>query len=131
MGVRATFQTGDLDQLAVLHFGQAGSRLNKAGTATMRKSVNRIEKGMKVDAGGHRFLPSFASQVTTQEKSPWSYSVGWRFAGQGNLAHIIVRGSVNNAPVYDHTIPARRELSALARDLAKDAEQAVFGGSTS
>lgn len=55
------------------------------------------------------------------------YEVGFDKHDQGNLANIIVFGSVNNAPVYDFTAALRGETPRIVHRLANDAENAVFG----
>ena len=58
---------------------------------------------------------------------PLAAEIGIEKKGAGKLAHIIVFGSANNAPVYDHTAALRRSIPAIEKVLADAAEGSVFG----
>ena len=61
--------------------------------------------------------------------SPLMVEVGLGPDGnQGSLAHIIVYGSVNNGPVYDHMSGPRRAMPRIVRAMGAMAEDAVLGG---
>jgi hypothetical protein len=87
-----------------------------------------VDKGMKRDARGHRYLPRLPRSVSHEFLDYWTQEIGLSpIPGtQGRLAHIIVYGSVNNAPVYDHTAGLRRP-NPDPRDVRGTAEDATLG----
>lgn len=109
----------------------APRRVQLAAPRVLRTVVGpRLEKEMKRDARGHRFLPRLARAVSWEMLDEWQVEAGIspRPSGrQGRLAHIIVYGSVNNGPVYDHTAALRRTEPAAVRALADAAEESVLG----
>jgi len=122
----------DDDELRTLELdiSKAPGRIQRNGTAATRKSARLVEKGMKVDASGHRYLPKLADAVSHELDSPLSATIGLKPEGsknQGSLAHIIVYGSVNNAPVYDHTKAIRRLREQIIGIYGDAAEDSVLG----
>jgi hypothetical protein len=106
----------------------APGRAQRGATKVLAKSGLRINRGMKADARGHRFLPHLQNAVTNEFIGPMEQEIGLGPDGnQGSLAHIIVYGSVNNAPVYDHTAALRRATPAIERDFADMIEEATLG----
>jgi hypothetical protein len=92
---------------------------------------------MKVDAAGHmgnwfgrhgtEYVTPLPKHVSFEMLSDWEIEAGIENKGAGKLAHIIVFGSVNNAPVYDHTAGLRRTIPFALHELAGVAEDAVLG----
>ena len=109
----------------------APARIQLAAPRVLREHVGpRLEREMKRDARGHRFLPRLQRAVSWEMLGEWEVEAGIspRPSGrQGRLAHIIVYGSVNNAPVYDHTAALRRTEPFAARALADAGEESVLG----
>lgn len=94
----------------------------------MRTAARMVEREVKRDARGHRYLPHFPRAVGHDILGPLEAEIGFATGGQGSLAHIIVGGSVNNAPVYDFMAGPRRALPRIVRGFADVAEDSVFGG---
>lgn len=93
----------------------------------LKSAARDVEREMKVDARGHRYLSKFARQIGSDVLGDEAI-IGFAYRGQGKLAHIIVDGSVNNAPVYDLMTGPRRALPKVLRTFADAAEDSVFGG---
>lgn len=102
-----------------------GTRYRDAAGDIMADGARTIQAGMKVDATGHRHLKDLPGTVGRSRLSTLHWEIGFNRRGQGNLAHIIVFGSVNNAPVYDDTGPLHRWVPQGERRLADKAEQLV------
>lgn len=117
----------ELRELAI-DISMAPGRMQRAGPRVLKTKVGpRLNKEMKLDASGHRHLPHLSKAVSWEMRGDWMVEAGLSPGGQGSLAHIIVYGSVNNGPVYDHTAALRR-TEPYARDwLADAAEDAVLG----
>jgi hypothetical protein len=88
-----------------------------------------VDKEMRRDARGHRYLPRLPRSVSHEFLDYWTQEIGLSpIPGtQGRLAHIIVYGSVNNPPVYDHTAALRRETPAILEMFADEAEEDTLG----
>lgn len=127
--IRVTFDASDIERLSV-DLSRAPGRIQRAAPRTLRRGVKRLEAAMKVDASGHRYLPKFAMKITSYQIDSLGldYKIGFTKGGQGNLAHIIVFGSVNNAPVYDFTAPLRHQTPLIVHELSGAATNSVFGG---
>lgn len=113
-----------------LDISGAPGRIQRNAGVTLRKVGRLVDKQMRVDASGHRYLKHLPEAVSHELIDPWTVEIGLgpKKGTQGALAHIIVYGSVNNAPVYDHTAGLRRSLPTIERMFADDAEDAVLGG---
>lgn len=97
----------------------------------MKKAARLVSNGMREDASGHRYLKHLPTAVSWETKEGGyaaEIGLGPKKGTQGSLAHIIAYGSVNNAPVYDHTSALRRSTPAIERMFADGAEDAVLGG---
>jgi hypothetical protein len=106
-------------------------RLQRAARSTLRKAGEILDEGMRADASGHRYLPKLAAAVSHEMRGEWEVEVGLSPQGkrnQGSLAHIIVYGSINNLPVYDHTAVLRRHKEDIDRMFGDDVEKSTLGG---
>lgn len=129
MRVRVTADTSELRNL-VVDISGAPARIQFGARKRLNQGRRMVEREMKVDAGGHRFLRHLPKAVTSEMIDPWTAEIGLapRKGTQGALAHIIVYGSVNNAPVYDHTAGLRRAEPRIEQAFADEAEDDVLGG---
>jgi len=127
----------ELRQLEV-DFREAPGRVQRSANRTLDGKVGpMVAKEMRVDATGHQgnwfgipgtqYDTPLEKHVSHEMVDPWTVEVGIEAKGAGKLAHIIVFGSVNNAPVYDHMAGPRRALPRIERMLGDDAEDAVLG----
>lgn len=118
----------ELRSLAV-DLEEAPFRIQRGAHKTLDWAGGLVNKGMKADARGHRELPHLPRSVTNEFLDFWTQEIGLGpIPGtQGRLAHIIVYGSVNNAPVYDHTAALRRSTPAILERFAGTAEDATLG----
>lgn len=112
-----------------LDLGRAPLRLPGNARKAMEKSAVLLEREMRKDARGHRYLPKLAASASHEVTGAFDAEVGLgpKRGTQGSLAHIIVHGSVNNAPVYDYTAAGRRSVRRIADVFADAAEDAVLG----
>lgn len=108
----------------------APGRVQRNARHTLVKGAQKVETGMKVDASGHRRLKHLPKSVSRELLDPWTAEIGMapKRGTQGSLAHIAAYGSVNNAPVFDHTASLRRETPGIVQDFADAAERSVLGG---
>lgn len=127
--IRTSIDTRELRQLA-FDLTRAPGRIQRRAPRTMTRARNRLERAMHRDATGHRYLHKFAQHIGSDvtDYIGLAFEVGFDKVDQGELAHIIVFGSVNNAPVYDFHGPLVRETPRLANDLGDDAYASVLGG---
>jgi hypothetical protein len=121
------WDTREVREVAV-DLSRAPGRIQRNAGTVMRRFASRVARGMTAHASGHRYLPQLPSTVSAGQIGPLRHEVGFEKRGQGKLAHIIVDGSVNNAPVFDHTASVRIELPRTADALADEGEDAALGG---
>lgn len=119
-----SIDTHELD-IANARLRGVGERLRDEADDELGAGARRIQSGMKVDATGHRYLPKFPRHVGRSRISKLHWEIGFNRVGQGNLADIIVGGSINNAPVYPWLGPFEREIPVLEQRLADRAEKLV------
>lgn len=123
-----------------LDFREAPGRMQRSANRTLDgRAGPMIAKEMRVDATGHQgnyfgvpgteYDTPLEKHVSHEMLDPWTVEVGIEAKGAGKLAHIIVYGSVNNGPTYDHMAGPRRALPRIERMLGDDAEDAVLGAS--
>lgn len=129
---RRSFMHIDADELRKLEIDISGApkRIQWGSTRVLATRVGPIvADAMRADARGHRFLPKLADAVSHEMVTDDILEVGLGPGRrhQGSLAHIIVYGSVNNAPVYDHMSGPRRTLPRVERLFADLAEESVLG----
>lgn len=106
----------------------APGRMQRNAPDVLRAKVGpRLHEEMKRDATGHRYLGKLPRAVSWEMRGDWAVEAGLSPGGQGSLAHIIVYGSVNNGPVYDHTAALRRTEPFALKWLADVSEKAVLG----
>jgi hypothetical protein len=115
---------------AEVDISRAPGRMQRNAHATTLKGARRVAREMRTDARGHRYLPKLPKAVSYDMLTALEAEIGLgpKKGTQGSLAHIIAYGSVNNAPVYDHTAGIRRATPAIERDYAEAGEASVFGG---
>jgi len=123
----------DDDELRNLEVDLSGApiRVQRAAGVTLRKAGAILDEGMREDASGHRHLPKLADAVSHEMRGEWEVEAGLKPEGkknQGSLAHIIAYGSINNAPVYDHTAVLRRHKEDIDRMFGDDVEKSTLGG---
>lgn len=116
---------------------KAGPLVGLRASRVIGTGARLIERGMTEDAEGHMGnwfgRPGTEFPTPLEEHVSWEYldslyaEIGIEYKGAGKIAHIIVHGSVNNAPVYDHTGPLRRNTPIIERLLAGAAESSVLG----
>lgn len=112
----------------VADFTSAPERLAHNLGEVFKNEANALQRDMRRAAEGHRYLPEFAIRVTTQKNDELDYEIGFNKVRQGNLANIIVFGSVNNAPVYDFYGPLTRRAPYFVEHIGRIAEDSVFSG---
>lgn len=117
----------DLRRLEVDLSGAPG-RMQRHARDEVIKGARRVNKEMKLDASGHRHLAELPDAVSYELLTEFEAEIGLSPGGQGSLAHIIAYGSVNNAPVYDHTAGLRRATPSIVNSFAEAAESSVLGG---
>jgi hypothetical protein len=114
-------------------------RVQMNAKRVLMKGASIIDAAMVVDATGHKgnyfglpgtsFSTPMQNHVSHEMIGPFSAEIGIEPNGAGSLAHIIVYGSINNAPVYDHTKALTRSTPAIVNMFADAAEESVLGGS--
>lgn len=129
----------DDSELKRLQIDLAGApfRVQTNASSGVRRSAALVDKGMVRDATGHKgnwfgipgtsYNTPLEKHVSHEMLAPLEAEIGIETKGAGKLAHIIVFGSVNNAPVYDHTAALRRSIPAIENILADAAEESVLG----
>lgn len=130
----------DDSELARLEIDLAGApgRIQRKAPERLRNAIGpRLKREMKIDAAGHEgnwfgqpgtsFVTPLPPHVSFEMVDAWEIEAGIENQGAGKLAHIIVFGSVNNAPVYDHTAALRRTAPFAVRVLGDAAEESVLG----
>lgn len=112
-----------------IDISKAPLRLQFNTRAAMGKAARVVRGQMRLDAAGHRHLSHLPTAVTESVYGNWEAEIGLapQKGTQGALAHIIVYGSVNNAPVYDHTAGLRRAEPRILEIFADAAEESVLG----
>lgn len=130
----------DDDELRNLEIDLEGApyRIQRNGPTTLRKAARLVDAGMRVDAAGHQgnwfgrpgtsYETPLPEHVSHELITPWEAEIGIESKGAGKLAHIIVYGSVNNPPVYDHTAALRRARPEIEKMFADTTEESVLGG---
>jgi hypothetical protein len=99
-----------------------------------------LADAMRADARGHRgnyfgkpgteFVTPLDKHVSYEMIDDNTVEAGIEYSGAGKLAHIIVYGSANNAPVYDKMAGPRRVLPRIVRLFEDVAEDSVLGDET-
>jgi hypothetical protein len=129
----------DDGELAALEIDLAGApgRIQRRAPAVLRGKVGpRLDREMKIDATGH--IGNWFGKPGTSFVTPtppishemideWTVEAGVEPRGTGKFWHIIVFGSANNAPVYDHVAALRRTAPYAIRALGEAAEESVLG----
>lgn len=137
-GIRVRHEADELRELA-LDLSRAPFRVQRAAAKTMQSRVGPlVAREMRRDAEGHQgnyfgrpgteFVTPLDQHVSHEMLDPYTVEVGIESKGAGKLAHIIVYGSVNNGPVYDHMAGPRRALPRVWEMLAQVGEDSVLGG---
>jgi hypothetical protein len=126
--VTITIDSHEVEQLET-DLREAPGRIQRGARKVLKRGAEIIDKGMQADARGHRFLPRLPKSVTHEMIDDWTAEIGLSpIPGtQGRLAHIIVYGSVNNAPVYDYTAALRRSTPEILDLFGRQAEDDALG----
>jgi hypothetical protein len=105
--------------------------------ALATRAAPLVEREMRRDATGHQgnwfgkpgtsYDTPLEQHVSSEMIRATTLEVGIEKVGAGKLAHIIVFGSVNNAPVYDHMAGPRRAMPRVVKAMADQAEEDVLG----
>lgn len=139
MGARMSIEIDDreLHQLAV-DIGGAPWRVTRNARTALSRSAALVDEQMTIDAYGHRgnwfgrpgtdYATKLDLHVSHELLGNWTADIGIEYKGVGKLAHIIVYGSANNAPVYDHTAALRRSIPQILQKFGEAAEDSVLGG---
>ena len=128
----------EIRQLEV-DISQAPARVRRNARTGTIKGARHINREMRVDATGHSGnyfgkegtsykLTDLPTRVSYQLLTELEAEIGIETGGQGSLAHIIVHGSVNNAPTYDYLAGPTRAMPQVEREYADLAEDSVLGG---
>lgn len=129
----------DDSELRTLEIDLRGAplRVQFGASREVLAGARAIDRQMRIDASGHQgnyfgipgtsFDTPLEDHVTHEMLDRYTAEIGIEYKGAGKLAHIIVYGSVNNGPVYDHMAGPRRALPGIADDLADMAEDSVLG----
>jgi hypothetical protein len=115
----------------------APKRVQFGATKQVMAAAKTIDRQMTIDATGHQgnwfgipgteFNTPLELHVSHEMLDRYTAEIGIEMKGAGKLAPIIVYGSVNNAPVYDHMAGPRRVLPKIVEDFADMAEDSVLG----
>lgn len=122
----------EADELRELELDLRGApvRMQRAATRILAtRGGPMLARAMETDAKGHRYLPKLPDAVTHEMLDPLTVEAGLEPAGkrnQGSIAHIIVYGSVNNGPVYDHMTGPRRVLPRIRRMFEDEIEDTTL-----
>lgn len=119
----------EVDDLAVDLRG-APRRMNGEQRKVTRRSATKVKAGMRRDFSGIQHAPHIPRAINYDifiAGDQVTAEIGVDKDGpQGPLGNILAYGSVNNAPVVDHTAALRRELPIFIRDLAAAADNSVL-----
>lgn len=129
MAFRAEYDDTELRRLEVDLRG-APARVQRRASVEVDKAGDLVQRGMRRQASGHRSLRHLPKSITREMLGPYEVEVGYDThvrGAQGRLAHIIVYGSVNNAPQWDHTVPLRNATPRILQRLAEAGEESVLG----
>lgn len=127
----------EVKELAVA-LGDAPARLRGRINDAFADEARALEREMKADATGHRYLPAFTKKggpgfpttMTSEKVGDLAYDIGFDKEGQGNLANIIVFGSINNGPVYEFYGPLLRRAEPFVERLSDMVVRDIFWGDT-
>lgn len=135
-GVTWHIDDSELAQLEIDISGAPGRIQRKAPEALRTKVGPELDRQMRVDATGH--MGNWFGRPGTEYVTPtppishemidtWTVEAGVEPRGSGKLWRIIVFGSTNNEPVYDHTAALRRSIPFALNALGVAAEESVLG----
>jgi hypothetical protein len=110
---------GSVQRLAADLLG-AGAKVVAGAREVVEHSSQRVEETAKTLAPGGPSLPDYAETITHEvhvDGSVVTGEIGPEKRGQGNLGHILERGTATSPP-HPHVQPAGdQELDNLAREL--------------
>jgi hypothetical protein len=120
----------ELNQLEV-DLKEAPGRVQRKSRHTLDEAGKIVDRAMVRDARNHRFLPRFPYNVSHGYVGDLTEEIGFdRSKGlQGALVWIILRGSINNAPVWDYTAGLRRSEPKILDLFGASTEDSVLGSS--
>jgi hypothetical protein len=134
--IRSSGQAFDTRELVALEadLKAAPLRLQVNMGQVLQRAGRTLQDEMQQDArDGRRSNPSrikhLPKSVTWERTGLFELEAGIdpKRGSQGPLGHIIVHGSVNNAPIYDYTAAGRRAVPRVEQWAADGAEDAVLG----
>ncbi len=118
--------TSELEAVAA-DFTAGPGRVQRRAPEVLARSSKRVQASLTSDATGHRQLRGLPGTTGRSRIGLLEYEVGFDKRGQGNLANILVYGSINNAPIMSSPVDhARRDVPFLERDAADMAEGAAL-----
>jgi hypothetical protein len=133
----------DAKELGLLAVDLRGAphRMQRAAINALETEIGpMVAREMRRDAKGHQgnwfgrpgtaYNTPLEKHVSFERVGEYEIEVGIENKGAGKLAHIIVFGSVNNDPVYDHMAGPRRALPRVERLAGVKAEDSVLGDET-
>lgn len=129
----------DDDEVRNLYIDLRGAptRVQAGATKTIRQGARIVKREMVVDATGHSGnwfgrnpypMSKFPRALEDEMVGPREAEIGFDKGGAGDLANIMVYGSVNNAPVYSLMAGPRRALPRVAELVVDMGEEATLGG---
>ncbi len=134
---RMEWDADELGRLVVDMRGAPHRMQRNAIDSLMTEIGPLVKREMKVDARGHKgnwfgmpgtsYNTPLEKHVNFEQVGKYEIEVGIDNVGAGKLANIIVFGSVNNDPVYDHMAGPRRALPRVERLAGNAAEDSVLG----
>ncbi len=130
--MKAEWYDADLQKLEIDLSG-APRRIQVQARERTWKAADLIQRGMRRQATGHRQLRHLPKSITREMIGMFEAEIGYDThvrGAQGRLAHIIVFGSINNDPQWDHSAPMRNLTPRIVKDMADDAEDATLGDAT-
>lgn len=128
----------DYTQLRELAIDLSGAPMRVQFNARkgLRESSKIVDQQMTIDATGHQGnwfgIPGTEYDTPLEKHVSWEFigdlqtEIGIEAKGAGLLAPIIVFGSVNNDPTYDHTAALRRSMPAILNIFGRQAQDATL-----
>lgn len=130
MARRAGIEIDDheLEQLEV-DLREAPGRVQRNSRKTLDRAGEIVDKAMVHDARGHRYLPRFPRNISHGYIGDLTEEIGYNHSTglQGKLVYIILRGSINNGPIWDYTAALRRSEPRVLDLFGESTEDAVLG----
>lgn len=117
---------------------RAPARVQVRGNQVISRGAKIVNKHMRQIVDGHMgnwfgqpgtsYPTPIGRHVTDEMIGLMHAEIGVEKRGAGKLAHILAYGSVNNAPVFDHTASLRRAAPQVEKMMADMAEESILTG---